>query len=63
MGREPVKVWEHAPERLEEKDFHRTRAWPSLVDASKEVVEFKQYCSCKHCRHEWMETKAVEFDR
>ena len=63
MEREPVKTWEHTPERFEEEEFHRTRAWPSLVDTSKEVVEFKHYCSCKHCRHRWTETMAVEFEK
>jgi len=62
LKREPVKVWEHEPEYFNE-EYHRAQMCPSSVDASKEVVEFKHYCSCRHCRHEWTETKAIAFDR
>ncbi|HXW95826.1 MAG TPA: hypothetical protein VEJ19_08995 [Nitrososphaerales archaeon] len=60
---EPVKVWQHEPEYYSEEEVHQARSYPSSVDAQKEIVEFKHYCSCKHCKHEWTEAKTVEFDR
>jgi len=60
--REPVKAWEHEPEHFDGEEFCRTQTCPSTIDRAKEVVEFMHYCSCKHCRHEWTETKTVEFE-
>ena len=62
LEREPVKIWEHQPEYFDE-GLHETRTCPSSVDALKEIVEVAHHCSCRHCRHEWTEIKAVEFDR
>jgi len=63
LKREPVKIWEHQPERFDEESFHETLTCPSSIDTLKEIVEFAHHCSCKHCGHEWTETKTVEFDR
>jgi hypothetical protein len=60
---EPVKVWEHQPEHLEEEDFPLVRAWPSSVDVPKEVVEVEHRCTCRHCKYEWTEATSVVFGR
>jgi len=62
LKREPLKVWEHEPEYFKE-EYRSAQMCPSSVDTSKEVVEVKHYCSCKHCRHEWTEIKAIAFDK
>ena len=42
--------------------FAGTRSRPFQVDTSKEVVEMMHFCRCRHCGHEWTETKTVRFD-
>jgi DNA-directed RNA polymerase subunit RPC12/RpoP len=58
VKREPTKDITHTPPK-----FEGSRSRPFSVDTSKEVVEFTHYCRCKHCGHEWAETKIVKFDR
>jgi len=42
--------------------FEGSRSRPYSVDVTKAVVKYAHYCRCRHCGHEWTETKVVEFN-
>ena len=42
--------------------FTGTRARFVPVEVRKAVVKYNYYYKCKHCQHEWTETKLVEFN-